>query len=244
MKKSVLTNRAFLSVLLSGVIGTVVGCTSEPKKTEEVVAPAAPAAVAEVPVQTFKAEMKPTKGNKSAGEVILLADKNGLSMKVKMKNISTGVHGIHVHEKGDCSAPDATSAGGHFNPAAKPHGAPEVSESHTGDLGNVTADKDKKVEFSGVVKPESAFPKADWSQLEGKAVIVHANPDDLKSQPVGNAGARIACGVIKKVDESKAVGTTDSKTKKVKKAADSAAVKAKAAAAPAVKTKAAAPATK
>ncbi|MFT5357871.1 MAG: Cu-Zn family superoxide dismutase, partial [Polyangiales bacterium] len=102
------------------------------------------------------------------------------------------LHGFHVHETGDCSAPDGTSAGGHFNPDGHDHGLPEASARHAGDLGNVEADAE------GNVNSESRFSDLhlDGEQgIGGRAVILHANPDD-GGQPTGNAGPRVACGVI------------------------------------------------
>ncbi len=107
--------------------------------------------------------------------------------------LTPGKHGFHVHEFGDCSSPDGNSAGGHFNPTHKQHGAPDAVERHEGDLGNVVADssgkahlewKDKVMKLSG---PDSII---------GRSMIVHVQEDDLKTQPTGNSGGRVACGVI------------------------------------------------
>lgn len=184
------------------------GCTQDEAKVEEAVTPTAAEAEApqEIPALQYKVVMKPTKGSKASGTILLTTDQEGMDMEVDMKNVSPGAHGIHIHENGDCSAPDASSAGGHFNPISKQHGAPEIVDSHAGDLGNVTADKKKKVAFKGIVKPASALQDFDWNEFAGKAVILHANPDDLTSQPVGNAGGRIACGIIAKVDTQEADG--------------------------------------
>lgn len=200
--KQMFKNTILTTIACSALVMT--GCThTEDQKTAEAPAAAAPApdAAKEIPAMQFKADMKPTKGFKANGVVLLSTGADGMTMNVDMKNVSKGVHGIHIHEKGDCSAPDASSAGGHFNPVSKAHGAPEITDSHAGDLGNVTADKNKKVAFKGLIKPASALKDFDWSQFEGKAVILHVNKDDLTSQPVGNAGGRIACGVIGKVVE-------------------------------------------
>ena len=104
-----------------------------------------------------------------------------------------GQRGFHVHEKGDCSAPDGASAGGHFNPSTKPHGPRDVPERHVGDLGNLKADPYglARVDF---VDAQLSLEGA--SSILQKAVIVHANPDDFKTQPTGNAGGRLACGVV------------------------------------------------
>ncbi len=103
-------------------------------------------------------------------------------------------HGFHVHEFGDCSAPDGTSAGGHFAPEAHPHGAPDPAAHHAGDLGNLEADAAGKATVNLLVPGLSLGSGA--RALLGRGVIVHAQADDLTTQPTGNAGGRIACGVI------------------------------------------------
>ena len=108
--------------------------------------------------------------------------------------IEPGDHAIHIHEKGDCSAPDAKSAGDHFNPTKAPHGAPDAPQHHAGDLGNLTAGEDGVAQKTVTV---DFVTVADGEKSAvGKAVVVHEKPDDMKSQPAGNAGARISCGVV------------------------------------------------
>jgi superoxide dismutase, Cu-Zn family len=102
-------------------------------------------------------------------------------------------HGFHVHEKGDCSAPDASSAGEHLNPDAKPHGSPQGVH-HAGDLPSLKADASGVASVSFEVK--GSLLGAGAQDLMGKALVVHADPDDYSSQPAGNSGRRIACGVI------------------------------------------------
>lgn len=99
-------------------------------------------------------------------------------------------HGFHIHEKGDCSAPDATSAGGHWNPDGTSHGDLHAATRHAGDFGNITANA------KGVAKGEMKVPTVNLKAAQGLAVIVHAKADDLKSQPAGNAGDRIGCGIL------------------------------------------------
>jgi Cu-Zn family superoxide dismutase len=105
------------------------------------------------------------------------------------------VHAIHIHEKGDCSAADASSAGGHFNPGGSPHGKVDSGAHHGGDMDNITANGEGvakvSVHAAGVTLGGGAA-----NDVAGKAVIVHAAPDDYKTQPTGNAGGRQACGVI------------------------------------------------
>ena len=147
------------------------------------------------------ANLQPTKGNKVSGTVTFTQKGDNVLVAANVSGLTPGSHGFHVHEKGDCSAADAMSAGGHFNPAGKPHGAPDSTEHHGGDLGNLTADKSGNatlsIEVGGITLDQST------NSIVGKGVIVHANPDDLKSQPAGNAGPRVACGVVRLVEQKK-----------------------------------------
>ncbi|MBU3592874.1 superoxide dismutase family protein [Polynucleobacter sp. 71A-WALBACH] len=103
--------------------------------------------------------------------------------------------GFHVHEKGDCSAPDATSAGGHFNPDTKSHGMPGSGSNHAGDMPNIKSDANGNASYSAKL---SGFAVNSGSNgILGRSVVVHRDPDDYKSQPAGNSGPRIACGLIK-----------------------------------------------
>lgn len=107
-------------------------------------------------------------------------------------------YGFHVHEVGDCSAPDFTSAGGHFNPTKDPHGGPKSKAHHMGDLPNAKADKNGRALVDLTIKGMNLVDKDGApSDILGKALVVHAMPDDYKTQPSGNSGARIACGVIR-----------------------------------------------
>jgi Cu-Zn family superoxide dismutase len=107
-----------------------------------------------------------------------------------------GQFGFHVHEKGDCSAPDAASAGGHFNPTGKPHGHPDkTAERHAGDMPNLRSDGEGNAVYSFETNLLTVGPGA--TSVVGRAVVVHANPDDDTSQPAGNSGPRIGCGLIR-----------------------------------------------
>jgi Cu-Zn family superoxide dismutase len=138
--------------------------------------------------------LKPTQGNKVAGTITVATMGSGVHFTGTITGLTPGKHGFHIHEKGDCSAPDATSAGGHFNPENKAHGAPDAPEHHAGDLGNIEADASGAAKVNVHMNGITLGSGAD--SVMGKAIIVHANPDDLKTQPTGNAGARVACGVI------------------------------------------------
>jgi len=115
-------------------------------------------------------------------------------VEVTISGATPGVHGLHIHEKGDCSSPDATSAGGHFNSAGNPHAAPTDAKHHNGDLGNIEIGADGK----GTLKIETDMLTVTPgpNSVVGKAVIFHEKADDLKTQPTGNAGARYGCGVV------------------------------------------------
>lgn len=137
--------------------------------------------------------LHPTEGNDVRGTVTFTKDGDEVMVHAELTGLSPGKHGFHIHQYGDCSAPDGTSAGGHYNPTNKKHGAPSDEERHVGDLGNVTAGEDGKATLDWR-DPVIALNGAH--SIVGHAIIVHAGEDDLKSQPTGDAGARVACGVI------------------------------------------------
>jgi len=120
-----------------------------------------------------------------------------LRVEARVSGLTPGEHGFHVHEVGDCSAPDATSAKGHFNPGGKPHGHHGGSERHAGDMPNLVADKSGAANFVGEVGKLSLEDGPNG--IVGRSVVIHADPDDYKSQPAGNSGKRVACGVIRMV---------------------------------------------
>jgi Cu-Zn family superoxide dismutase len=103
--------------------------------------------------------------------------------------------GFHFHEKGDCSAPDATSAGAHFNPTNQQHGSPQGQPHHAGDMLNVKSDAQGVAEVS-IDNADVSLHTGQPNDVVGKALVMHAKPDDYKTQPSGDSGDRIACGVI------------------------------------------------
>ncbi|MGB7406135.1 MAG: superoxide dismutase family protein [Pacificimonas sp.] len=125
------------------------------------------------------------------GRAVFTDDETGIDIDIALQNVPAGVHGVHVHETGSCVEPDFSSAGGHWNPTNVPH--PE----HKGDLGNVTVAADGtaalRTQVQGVSVADGDIPMLD---LDGAALIVHSDADDMVSQPSGNAGSRIACAVI------------------------------------------------
>lgn len=140
------------------------------------------------------ATLAPTSGNTAAGTVRLnqMAD-GSVDVQVDLTGVPAGVHGFHIHEKGDCGD-NGNAAGGHFNPGGDPHGAPNTPPHHAGDWGNVTANAAGEVHTR--FNTRSVTVEAGTNSAVGHAIILHANPDDLTTQPTGNAGGRIACGVV------------------------------------------------
>ncbi len=151
--------------------------------------------------QAAEAVLEPTEGNEVSGTVRFTEVDDGIRVEASVVGLSeNSLHGFHIHEEGDCSAPDATSAGGHFNPTDTPHGGPddEPSERHVGDLGNLESDETGQATYDRV---DDLLTFEGDASILGRSVIVHADEDDLTSQPVGDAGARLACGIITPVEE-------------------------------------------
>jgi Cu-Zn family superoxide dismutase len=146
--------------------------------------------------QRATAEINPTEGNSVHGTVTFETVAGGVRVTADIEGLSPGDHGFHIHEYGDCSAPDGSSAGGHYNPTHAPHGGPDKPEGqrHIGDLGNIHAGPDGKAQYDRV---DPIISLGGSYSIIGKSVIVHAGADDLVSQPTGDAGPRVACGVIR-----------------------------------------------
>lgn len=140
-----------------------------------------------------KVNVQPTKGNEVKGVVTFTVVPEGVLVIADIEGLKPGEHGFHVHEHGDCSAPDGSSAGDHFNPTHQKHGGPDSSERHAGDLGNIVADSNGKAHYERVDK---LIKLSGQDSIVGKSIVIHADPDDFKTQPSGKSGARIACGVI------------------------------------------------
>lgn len=140
------------------------------------------------------ATLSPTSGSTASGTVMLAQLGDGsVKVTVDLSGVPAGIHGFHIHDKGDCGD-NGNAAGGHFNPATTAHGAPSAEPHHAGDFGNVTADANGRVHTEFTTR--SVTVEAGPNSAVGHAVILHANPDDLVTQPTGNAGARIACGIV------------------------------------------------
>jgi superoxide dismutase, Cu-Zn family len=145
---------------------------------------------------TARATLEPRSGSTVTGTATFTElPEGGVRAVVHIEKAPPGTHGLHVHEKGDCSAPDATSAGGHFNPTTMPHAGPMDAQHHAGDLGNIEIKADGTGELTITSKMLTVKPGPN--SVVGRAVIFHEKADDLKTQPTGNAGGRLACGVVR-----------------------------------------------
>jgi Cu-Zn family superoxide dismutase len=142
------------------------------------------------------AALAPTQGSQVGGTVSFTQNGSVVVVEARVTGLAPGLHGFHIHEKGNCTAPDASSAGGHFNPGGATHGGPGGSPRHAGDLGNLQADSTGVANYRAEVTGISLGTGDD--SIIGKAVIVHEKADDLSTQPTGNSGARLACGLISK----------------------------------------------
>src|ERR1043165_6008175 len=138
------------------------------------------------------AKLESRSGSQVTGTVTFTKSGDQVEVVADIQNLKPGHHGFHLHEKGDCSAPDAASAGGHFNPTHQHHGGPTSAEHHAGDLGNIEADAFGKAHTDWKGKLDLSGPNS----IIGKSVVVHEKEDDLKTDPAGNAGSRVACGAI------------------------------------------------
>jgi Cu-Zn family superoxide dismutase len=141
------------------------------------------------------ARLDATKGNATTGTVTFKQHGSHVMVHARISGLKPfGEHGFHVHEKGDCSSGDGMGTGGHFNPTAKPHGAQDADH-HAGDMpslkANAAGSVDVRFHLAGVTLGDGGL-----TDLAGRGVIVHAGPDDYKTQPTGNSGGRIACGAI------------------------------------------------
>ena len=170
------------AVLAWGVAAGVLGATS---------------VLARVPAEAqAKATIESRSGSTVAGTATFteLAS-GGVKVHVHIEHAPPGTHGLHIHEKGDCSDPKAASAGGHFNPGGMPHAGPMDMKRHAGDLGNIEIKSDGTGDLE--ITSDMLTVKPGPNSVAGRSVVFHENADDLKTQPTGNAGGRLGCGVIR-----------------------------------------------
>jgi superoxide dismutase, Cu-Zn family len=144
------------------------------------------------------ANLQPTKGNKAAGTADFRQVGDKVRVTANLSGLAPGLeHGFHIHEAGDCSSGDGMSAKGHFNPFGKPHGAHGSAERHAGDLPSLKSDANGNASLTADVDTISVG--SGPANIVGRGLIVHVQPDDFKTQPTGNAGARSACAVIQRL---------------------------------------------
>jgi len=164
--------------------------TSTPAPADAPPSDQPPAAVA------ASVQLAPTQGQTASGTLSLAAEGDSVRLTGTLQGLKPDSEfGFHIHEKGDCSAPDASSAGGHFNPANAQHGNPQGGTHHAGDMLNAKSDASGAAQVD-VVASGVSLDSAQPNGVRGKAVVLHEKADDYASQPAGNSGARIACGVI------------------------------------------------
>jgi Cu-Zn family superoxide dismutase len=177
--------RIIRSVIAMAPLALLLGCASSKTSSTAAPAPAGPRATAAIEARS---------GSTLSGRAVFTQHGDTVHVVVDVVNAPEGVHAVHLHEKGDCSAPDATSAGGHFNPMKMEHGSPDAPTHHAGDFGNMTVGG----EGHGHLELDSTMltVTAGDHSVVGHAVVVHAKEDDMHTQPTGNAGARLGCGVV------------------------------------------------
>jgi len=137
--------------------------------------------------------LHPTESSVTRGTINFEQLATGIHIHGTISGLKPGKHGFHIHTFGNCSCPDATCAGGHFNPTNQPHGAPSDKKRHVGDLGNIIADNNGTASIDAM---DSIITLNGPHSIIGRSVIVHEQHDNLTSQPTGSAGKRVGCGVI------------------------------------------------
>lgn len=133
---------------------------------------------------------------KRIGEATLIANGTAIRLAAEVENLSPGDHGIHLHTTGKCDAPGFTTAGGHLNPSVRKHGTMNPAGPHMGDLPNIAVKPDGTGSILTPLTGQSEDLRAAIFDADGSAIVVHAGPDDYKTDPAGNSGGRIACGVL------------------------------------------------
>ncbi|WP_234109454.1 MULTISPECIES: superoxide dismutase family protein [Chryseobacterium] len=136
-------------------------------------------------------------GTDTQGTVKFVQTGKMVKMDLNVYKLTPGIHAVHIHEKGDCSAADGSSAGGHWNPTAHQHGRWDQGEFHMGDIGNINADKDGTARKIFKTDKWCIGCQDESKNIIGKTLIIHAKEDDFHTQPTGNAGGRVGCVEIK-----------------------------------------------
>jgi Cu-Zn family superoxide dismutase len=142
------------------------------------------------------ATLKPVEKNDVRGTVTFTQVNQGVKIVAELEGLKPGKHGFHIHEHGSCGGKEAAEAGSHYNPTHSEHGSPDRSTRHIGDLGNLIADENGHAHYERI---DRAIKLTGPDSIIGRTVIVHADEDDLVTQPAGASGAKISCGVIERV---------------------------------------------
>jgi Cu-Zn family superoxide dismutase len=192
-------NTKILIPLCAALAISACGKPSEPQNSDIATAtPSTPPVTEPAAVEEASVQLAATQGHAASGTLAVTVMGDGVHLSGNLLNLPpNGEFGFHIHEKGDCSAPDASSAGDHFNPAGAQHGNPQGAAHHGGDMLNLKSDA------QGIANVEAhvsglTLNSGQPTDVLGRAVVVHEKADDYSSQPAGNSGARISCGVINK----------------------------------------------
>ncbi len=189
-----------LALAIAGTL-LLAACSREqpagaPREPEPTTAAPAEKATAAEPAHEAVAQVAATQGNTVTGSVALDTSPQGVHITGSIQGLKPDAEfGFHVHEKGDCSAPDGSSAGGHFNPTQAQHGNPTGSTHHAGDMPNIKSNAEGVAQVDTTAAGTTLHGEAA-TDIMGKAIVVHEGPDDYTTQPSGNSGKRVACGVI------------------------------------------------
>lgn len=141
-------------------------------------------------------------GAKVTGTATLLKKTDRLVVQLDLQNIEPGEHAIHVHEKGSCAGKDAAGAGEHFNPDGLKHAGPDSADRHAGDFGNIDIPKEGRANLKiEIPMPPKQSESVNWDVFLGKSLVIHKGKDDFSTQPSGNSGDKIACGIIRRVSQ-------------------------------------------
>jgi Cu-Zn family superoxide dismutase len=211
LKRSLFSKSLFSCLLSSSLLALAVtscACTDNRKpeankdktdnNNQKEVAQVTAVAPVKTAVKKAVATVKPYADHNISGTITFTKVANGIQIVADVDGLTPGKHGFHVHEHGDCSGTDGMKAGGHFNPTNTKHGGPDSAERHVGDFGNLEADEDGHAHYDRV---DTVITFEGTNSILDRSIIIHADPDDLVTQPTGNSGARVACGKIEAVTE-------------------------------------------
>ena len=200
-----MSHRQLVRVVFASTSLLLAACGGAQQGSEPASAPTAAAAGSAAPTdataapasgaKTVEVAIQPKSGSAISGKATLTETADGVKVVLALEHMPPGEHGAHVHEKGDCSAADGSSAGGHFNPAGNPHALPAANPHHLGDLGNITIDSSGNGHLD-IVAAGANLKDGDPNSFLGRSIIIHEKKDD-GGQPTGNAGGRIGCGEIR-----------------------------------------------